>query len=75
MEFYFYQIPSNSHQWKSCNQTHPTGIHFELNCVGLRHAIVQIIVLQTEFRNINFEMIQWALFKIIEAKGGQLVKR
>ena len=21
---------------------HPTGIHFELNCVGLRHAIVQI---------------------------------
>ena len=22
--------------------SHPTGIHFELNCVGLRHAIVQI---------------------------------
>ena len=21
---------------------HPIGIHFELNCVGLRHAMVQI---------------------------------
>ena len=29
----------------------------------------------TEFTNINFEMIQWAIFKIIEAKGGHLVKK
>ena len=32
-------------------------------------------VLYTEFRNINFEIIQWAVFKIIEAKGGRLVKK
>ena len=32
-------------------------------------------VLCTEFRNINFEIIQWAVFKIIEAKGGRLVKK